>query len=62
VKAPKPGDAVSFFDEWKQERNTGRVIDVRPSERHPWRVAVVRLQDGTETEVHPDRIGSAGGD
>ena len=60
MKEPKPGDAVSFFDEWKQARKTGRVIDVRRSERHPWRVAVVQLQDGTETEVHPDRIESAG--
>lgn len=53
---PKPGDAVSFFNAWKRQRNIGLVIDVRQSERHPWRVAVVQSPDGTETEVHPDRL------
>jgi hypothetical protein len=27
--APKLGDVVSFFDEWRQERNNGRVIEPR---------------------------------
>ena len=53
---PKPGEAVSFFDAWRQERKTGAVIEMRRSERHPWRVAIVQLQDGTEAEMHPDRL------
>jgi hypothetical protein len=60
VIGAKPGDVVSFFDEWEQERKTGRVLEVRRSERHPWRVTVVQLQDGTETEVHPDRLNPIG--
>ena len=51
-----PGDAVSFFDTWRQERKTGTVIELRRSLRNPWRVAIVRLQDGTGVEVHPDRL------
>ena len=56
MMAAMPGDAVSFFDEWRQERKTGRVIEVRRSATNRWLVAVVRLQNGTETEVHPDRL------
>jgi hypothetical protein len=29
---------------------------VRRSGRHTWLVAVVRLADGAEVEVHPDRL------
>lgn len=32
------------------------VVAVRRSERNPWEVAIVRVEDGSETEVHPDRI------
>jgi len=60
VTVPKPGEAVSFFDAWRQERKTGTVIDVRRSSHNSWRVAIVRLQDGTEVEVHQDRLESAG--
>jgi hypothetical protein len=51
-----PGDAVSFFDTWRQERKTGTVIEVRRSSKNPWLLAVVRLVDGTDAEVHPDRL------
>ena len=50
------GEVVSWFDDWVQERKTGTVIDVRRSSRNPWRVAILRLQDGTDVEVHPDRV------
>jgi hypothetical protein len=60
--APKLGDVVSFFDEWRQERNNGRVIEVRRPVTNRWLVAVVGLPDGTETEVHPDRLESCGED
>jgi hypothetical protein len=52
--------SVAFFDAWKQRIRTGTLIAVRQSARNPWKVAVVRLQDGTEVEVHPDRLESAG--
>lgn len=52
----KPGEAVLFFDAWRQERKTGTVIEVRRSSKNPWLLAVVRLVDGTEVEVHPDRL------
>jgi len=55
------GKSVSWFDEWRRERQSGIIIDVRRSSRNPWRVAIVRLQDGAEVEVHPDRLESAGG-
>jgi hypothetical protein len=61
VTVPKPGEAVSFFDSWRQERNTGTVIGVRRSSRNPWRVAIVHLPNGIEVEVHPDRLESVGG-
>jgi hypothetical protein len=32
------------------------MIDVRRSSRNPWRVAIVRLRDETEVEVHQDRL------
>ena len=56
MTVPKPGEAVSFFDAWRQERKTGTVIEVRRSSKNPWLVAVVRLLEGTEVEVHPDRL------
>lgn len=59
---PKPGDVVSFFDEWEQTRKTGRVVEVRRSATNRWPVAVVKLQNGTETEVHPDRLNPTGDD
>jgi hypothetical protein len=59
MKWPQPGDIVSFFDEWKRERKTGCVIAVRRSGKNPWHVAIVRLQDGAEVEVHPDRLKAA---
>ena len=40
------GKSVSWFDEWRRERQSGIIIDVRRSSRNPWRVAIVRLQDG----------------
>lgn len=59
---PVPGQHVSFFDEWRQEARTGVVLDFRRSRANPWRVAIVRLEDGTEVEVHPDRFESTGED
>lgn len=59
---PKHGDVVSFFDTWRQERKNGIIIDVRRSEKNPWRVAIVRLADGAEVEVHPDRLETVGVD
>lgn len=56
----KPGAAVSFFDAWRRERKTGTVIEVRRSSKNPWLVAVVGLLEGTEVEVHPDRLESTG--
>lgn len=57
---PKPGAAVSFIDAWRHERKTGIVIEERRSSRNPWKVVVVRLPNGTEVEVHLDRLESAG--
>jgi hypothetical protein len=59
---PVAGQRVSFFDDWRQEAATGVVLDLRRSSANPWRVAVVRLTDGTEVEVHPDRLESTGED
>ena len=53
---PMVGDEVSWFDDWRQERNRGIVAEVRRSKVNPWRVAIVRLHDGAEVEVHPDRL------
>ena len=60
MKQLNPGAAVSFFDAWRQERKIGSVIEVRRSSKNPWLVAVLRLLEGTEVEVHPDRLESAG--
>jgi hypothetical protein len=59
---PVPGQRVSFLDDWRQEARTGVVMALRRSTANPWRVAIVRLTDGTEMEVHPDRLESAGED
>lgn len=50
------GNPVTFFDAWKRAYETGILMDFRRSVRNPWNVAIVRLRDGTEVEVHPDRI------
>lgn len=55
----KYGEIVSWFGDWRHERKSGILIDMRRSLRNPWRVAIVRLQDGAEVEVHPDRLESA---
>jgi hypothetical protein len=60
VKMPTPGEVVSFIDAWRRERRTGTVILVRRSTNNPWQVAVVRLQNGEEIEVHPHWIESGG--
>lgn len=59
---PVPSQRVSFFDDWMQEARTGVVMDLRRSSANPWRVAILRLKDGTEVEVHPDRLELAGED
>jgi|NGEPerStandDraft_6_1074524.scaffolds.fasta_scaffold267857_3 hypothetical protein len=56
MTGPKSGYAVSFFDEWVQERKARLVIEVRQSFGRPWRAAIVRVQDGPE--VGFIRIGS----
>ena len=58
MTGPKSGYAVSFFDEWVQERKARLVIEVRQSFGRPWRAAIVRVQDGPEVGVHPDRLES----
>jgi hypothetical protein len=50
------GKAVIFLDAWKTDQKTGMLIDYRRSVKNPWKVAVVRLDDGAEVEVHPDRL------
>lgn len=57
---PKLGEAVSFIDAWRCQRQTGLVVDVRRSAGNPWLVAVVRLDNGSEVEVHPDRLKASG--
>lgn len=57
---PKPGEAVSFLDAWRHQRKTGVIVDVRRSATRPWLVAVVRLDGGSEVEVHPDRLEVSG--
>ena len=54
------GTPVTFLDAWKREKKTGTLIAVRRSVKNPWKVAVIRLEDGAEVEVHPDRLESAG--
>jgi hypothetical protein len=59
---PVVGLTVSYYDDWRQERKYGEVIDVRRSSIDPWQIAVVRLLEGSEVEVHPDRLEAVGGD
>jgi len=54
------GRPVTFLDGWKHEQKTGMLVDYRRSVSNPWNVAVIRLEDGAEVEVHPDRLESAG--
>jgi hypothetical protein len=58
MTGPKSGYAVSFFDEWVQERKGRLVIEVRQSFGRPRRAAIVRVQDGPEVGVHLDRLES----
>jgi len=60
MKQPIPGEAVSFCDPWRLEGINGVMVDIRRSATKPWRVAIVRLHNGTEVEVHPDRLEPAG--
>jgi hypothetical protein len=53
------GERVSWFDHWRQVHQTGVIVGVRRSSSNPWNVAVVRLSNGTEVEVHPERLESA---
>lgn len=55
-----PGNAVRFFDPWLGQFKAGVIVDVRRSAKNPWFVAVVRLKDGGEVEVHPDRVEEVG--
>ena len=55
------GERVSWFDHWRQVHQTGVIVGVRRSSSNPWNVAVVRLSNGTEVEVHPERLESAVG-
>jgi hypothetical protein len=59
VIQPVPGQRDLFVDDWRQEARTGVVLDLRRSSANSLRVAIVRLKDGTEVEVHPDRLESA---
>lgn len=56
----KMGSTVSFFDDRTQENRTGVLMAIRRSTRPPWRVAMVRLRDGQEIEVRPDRLTAVG--
>lgn len=54
-----PGDAVTFLDVWRNQRKAGVFVGARRSATNPWIVAVVRLQNGSEEEVHRDRLEAA---
>jgi len=56
MNRPQNGETVSWFDDWRQERKSGILVEMRRSSRHPWQVAVVRLPDETTVEIYPDRL------
>lgn len=53
------GERVRFRDPREGRWVDGEVLDYRRSSKFPWKVYVIRLDDGREVEVHPDRLEGA---